>query len=194
MSYPSLPTRVERVLLAAVFTGAVAWYSPLLRAGSWHLFHPRGWIDYRGLRVRVPWPWFADASQETDDSAASPQGLSIKKTPFTLNRLSESETIFVTVITPDPGVTAEREKDDWLRAFRAAHPSATVDPTPLAIVPGANCLRARNPGSYPELVWTCISVAGGWVADMEGQRADEPVFFEIVTHLKSRDTGPDARD
>lgn len=162
----------------------VGWYSPFFTAGFWRAFHPAGWVRYRGLHVRVPWPWTATDFSGEDPSFA-PQGLELKKTPFTANKRSLSDSIFVTVISPDPGVSADRQTGAWMDTFRQTHPTETLDSrTPQAIPQGATCLAARKDQHVVSVVWTCVSVEGGWVANFEGNRADEPVFFDIVSHLK----------
>jgi hypothetical protein len=185
MTIPPLSTRVLRVFGALVLVCMVGWYSPFFTAGIWHVFHPTGWVRYRSLHVRVPWPWTADTEVSGEDPSFAPQGLALKKTPFRVDRRTRSDTIFVTVISPDPGVSAEQQTLAWMETFRQTHSEQTVDNrTPEAIPGKANCALARGRRADEDMVWTCISVQGGWVANFEGNRADEPVFFEIVAHLK----------
>jgi hypothetical protein len=195
MANPGLPIRVLRVGLAALLVAAACWYSPLLTAAGWHLVHPRGRVVYRGLNVLVPWPWTADLESLRADPEVNPQGLSLKKTPLSLDRRLANQSIFITVISLDPGLTAEQQTAAWMQSFRATHPGANFEPAaPAQVPPGAGCLSARshwngggwNGGALEEggMVWTCISVQQGWVADFEGRSPDAPVFFDIVRNLK----------
>jgi hypothetical protein len=185
MTYPPLPTRLLRVSLALILVAVACWYSPLVTAGLWHLFHPGGWVSYRGLRIRVPWPWIADTELDSADPTVAPQGLALKKSPTTANRLSAGQLIFVTVISPDPGTTAEQQTSEWMRSFRETHPGrAFSDRTPVALPSGASCLQARSRQQNKEEVWTCISVENGWVSNFEGRPGEETAFFEIVRNLK----------
>jgi hypothetical protein len=179
------PIRALRVIVAAVFVGIAAWYSPFLAALSWHLFHPRAQVDYRGLHVLVPWPWTVESWIDEGEAAASPQGLSLKRTPPSMDRRLTNESIFVTVLSPESGVTPEGQHEAWLDVFRASHPGAAFDNrTPWAVPPGTSCLSARSHWNQNGVVWTCISVRNGWVADFEGYERDVPVFFKIVGNLK----------
>jgi hypothetical protein len=185
MMNPSLPTRALRLLAALALVCAAGWYSPLATAAIWHLLHPVGWVKYRGLQVRVPWPWIADVDADREDPSATPQGLSLKKSPFAVNRRALGQSIFVTVIAQDPGVTAEQQTSEWMKTFRATHPGETFDGNaPVALPSGASCSRAESDAGSKPIVWTCISVSGGWVADYEGYAPDVPVFFDVVARLK----------
>jgi hypothetical protein len=182
---PSWPIRLVRVLIAAAFVAVAAWYSPLVTAANWHLFHPRGWVNYRGLHVLVPWPWTADTEANNADPSVTPEGLSLKKMPYTMDRRLPTQSLFVTVITPDAGLTAAEQTGAWMETFRATHPGAAFNDQVLAAIPaGASCLSARSHWNQHGVVWTCISVAGGWVADFEGHDADAAVFFRVVSNLK----------
>jgi hypothetical protein len=182
---PHLPRRVLHVTVGLLLVCVAGWYGPWLTATGWRVFHPGGWVDYRGLRVRVPWPWIADSDMSRDDSGATPLGLGLKKLPQTLNHRLPPQSVFVTVISADPGVTAEQQTSQWMAMFRETHPGAEFSGvTPTAIPSGASCLRAGYPSKPTDIVWTCISVSGGWVANLEGHGSDEPAFFEVVGGLK----------
>jgi hypothetical protein len=174
--------------VALVLVGVAGWYSPILGAAGWHLFHPRGRVNYHGLHVMVPWPWTADMQfdPETDaPGSAAPQGILLKNAPFTMAWHEPAQTIFLTVISSDSGVSAEQQTAGWMGSFRATHPGSEFDEKPSAAIPaGSTCLSARNPGDAQDVVWTCISVKGGWVADFEGRTSEEPVFFRVVENLK----------
>jgi hypothetical protein len=174
--------RVLEIAVATVFVGVAGWYSPLITAAGWHVFHPHGRIEYRGLRVLVPWPWTAESDP---DPTVSPEGLGLKRMPFTMDRRLPVQAMFVTVISPDPGKTVAQQTDEWMEAFRATHPGAIFDNATLAPLPaGAHCLSAHSHWIPGQVVWTCISVEAGWVADFEGETSDAPSFFRIVTGLK----------
>jgi hypothetical protein len=183
-----IPAWLIRPLLAVAvlaLVGVSGWYSPIVTASLWRVFHPRGWVQYRGLYVQVPWPWIADTEGSEDDAMATPQGLGLRRMPQTIIRRLPPQSIFVTVISPDPGVTAEQQTSLWMKTFRQTHTGAKfAETTPVAIPDGASCLRADNPSNPRDVVWTCISVGGGWVANLEGHRSDEPVFFEVIGGLK----------
>ncbi len=185
MVIPRWQIRVFRVLLAAVFVVAAGWYSPLLVTAGWHLFHPRGWVNYRGLHVQVPWPWIADIDSLRADPTIAPQGVGLKKMGYTLAPAGAADAIFVTVMSPDPGVSVEQQTDSWMTGFRATHPGSNFDSrTPIAIPAGGSCLSARNHWNQRGVVWTCLSVTGGWEADYEGHEDGEPVFFGMLAKLK----------
>lgn len=185
MANAGWPIRALRVMVAAICVGIAAWYSPFLAAVGWHVFHPRGSVEYRGLHVLVPWPWTVETWTDEGGPAASPQGISLKHTPPSMDRGLTNQSIFVTVLKSDAGVTPERQHDEWMEMFRATHPGATFDNrTPEAIPAGASCLSARSHWNQNGVVWTCISVQNGWVADFEGYERDVPVFFKIVGNLK----------
>jgi len=161
------------------------WYSPLITATIWHVFHPRGWVEYRGLHIRVPWPWIADTDLIGADPTVTPQGIALKKMPNEIVHRLPTQSLFVTVISPDPGLSAGQQTERWMDLFRASHPGAAFNPTPpMAIPRGASCLSARGYSQEGGIIWTCIFVEGGWVANFEGQDGDVPVFFQIVLELK----------
>jgi hypothetical protein len=185
MATPDLKIRALHVMLGAAIVAVAAWYSPFIGAVGWHIFHPRGSVSYRGMRVLVPWPWTAETESDDGEPAVSPQGLALKRTPFTMDRRLTNQSIFVTVISSDTGVTPDRQHEAWLDMFRATHPGAAfANTTPVAVPPGTNCLSARSHWNQNGVVWTCISVQNGWVADFEGYERDVPVFFKIVRNLK----------
>ncbi len=183
-----IPVWLSRTMLVVAALGLVGvsgWYSPIVTASLWRVFHPQGRVNYRGLYVRVPWPWIADNEAGEDDEMATPQGLGLRRMPPTIIHRLPPQSIFVTVISPDPGVTAQQQTNLWMKMFRQTHEGAKfVETTPVAIPDGASCLRADNPSNSRDVVWTCISVKGGWVANLEGRRSDEPVFFEVIGGLK----------
>lgn len=183
-----IPDWLVRPLLIVGGLALVAvsgWYGPMITASIWHLFHPMGTVYYRGLEVRVPWPWIADTDPAREDQAGTPEGLSLRKMPPTSIHHQAPQSMFITVISPDPGATAEQQTGLWLTMFRGAHPGADFSATTPATAPaGASCLKAMYPTKADEVVWTCISMSGGWVADLEGHQSEEPVFFEVIDGLK----------
>ena len=183
-----IPAWLIRPLLAVAVLGLVGvsgWYSPIVTASLWRVFHPRGWVDYRGLYVRVPWPWIADTEGAQDDEMATPQGLGLRRMPQTIIHRLPPQSIFVTVISPDPGVTAEQQTSLWMKMFRETHPGAEFDASDAGgDSGGASCLSANDTSNSDNVVWTCISLSGGWVANLEGHQSDEAVFFEVIGGLK----------
>ncbi len=185
MPTPRLPIRVLRVLGAFALAGVVGWYSPWVTASLWRVFHPQGQVKYHGLKVQVPWPWIADTDAVTAEQTVAPEGLGLRKMPPTLNHRLPPQSLFVTVISPDPGLTAEEQTGQWMKMFRDSHPGSEFETaTPAPIPPGASCLGADKPERPENVVWTCISVNGGWVANFEGRDRDEPIFFEVIGGLK----------
>jgi hypothetical protein len=185
MTTPRLPIRALRVLGAFALAGVVGWYSPWITASLWRVFHPGGQVKYRGLQVQVPWPWVADTDANREDPTVTPQGLALKKLPPTMNHRLPPQSLFVTVISPDPGLTAEEQTAQWMKMFRETHPGAEFAAgTPVAIPAGASCLSATSVDKPNDVVWTCISVKQGWVANFEGRKHDEAVFLEVVRGLK----------
>jgi len=184
----AIPRWLIRLLcwsVALIFTAVAAWYGPMVTAAGWRAVHPRGWVNYRGLRVLVPWPWISDMDTVEGEQAVSPEGISLKRMASTTVRHKAAQSIFITVISPDPGLTAEQQMAGWMNAFRVTHPGSEFDETtPVAIPAGSKCLSARDPGGEQDVVWTCISVKGGWVANFEGRTSEEPVFFRVVENLK----------
>jgi hypothetical protein len=183
-----LPVWLSRTLLVAAALCIVVvagWYSPIITASIWHVLNPRGWVRYRGLSVRVPFPWIADNEVTGEDPSVTPEGLALRKLPPTMVHRPSPQSMFVTVISPDPGVTAEQQTEQWMKMFRETHPGAEFEAaTSVAIPAGASCLRATNSSKPNDVVWTCISVGQGWVANFEGHRRDEPAFFEVIEELK----------
>jgi len=174
-------------LVVVAFSG---WYAPWITASSWHIFHPRGAVEYRGLHIEVPWPWIADTETVDADPTATPQGLSLRKLPPNMLRPTPPQSIFVTVISPDAGVTPEEQTRRWLAIFRDSHPGASFDSaTPVPLPAGASCLsadvHARPVRAKPnDVLWSCISVDAGWVANFEGHARDEAAFFRVVRGLR----------
>ena len=182
--FAKIPGWLIRTVLAIAALGLVGvsgWYSPIVTASLWRVFHPRGWVDYRGLYVQVPWPWIADAEDDGEDPTLTPQGLALRKMSRTSIHRLPPQSMFVTVISPDPGLTAEQQTNQWLEAFRESHPGAEFE---TATPNGASCLRAVSRSNGRDVVWTCISLNGGWVANLEGHPSDEPAFFEVIGGLK----------
>jgi len=185
MTTPRWPIRALIWIAAAAVVAVAGWYAPTVTAAGWHVFHPRGWVTYRGLQVVVPWPWVSDVDAVEADPTVSPEGISMKKTAYTMAHRQPAQTIFITVISPEPGLSPEQQVARWMESFRAAHPGREFDATPpVAIPPGASCLGAQRPGDDRDVVWTCISVSGGWVAGFEGHAREESTFFRIVADLK----------
>jgi hypothetical protein len=186
MAIPNWLIRALCWTLAIVSVTVAAWYGPMLTAAGWHVFHPSGRVVYRGLHVMVPWPWVSDADGDSmkADPTAAPDGISLKEMAHTAVHREPAQTMFITVITPDPGVSAEEQTERWLESFRATHPGSEFEEkVPVAIPTEAKCLGAHRLPDSHGIVWTCISVKGGWVANFEGHTDQEPVFFRVVAAL-----------
>jgi hypothetical protein len=186
-----IPDWLVRPLLAVAgltLVGVSGWYGPMITASIWHLFHPLGTIHYRGLNVRVPWPWIADTDTAKEDQAVTPEGVSLRKMPPTSIHHEAPQSMFITVISPDSGATAEEQTALWLNVFRDAHPGADFSARTAAGAPAkTSCLKAAYPTKPDEVVWTCISMSGGWVADLEGHPSEEAVFLRVIGGLGTRD-------
>ena len=166
-----------------VCAAVAIWYSPMLTAASWRTFHPSGQLDYRGLHITVPWLWTSDFDRIQDETTVSPQGVYLRRSRRNLGQAGE-EAMFVTVISPDPGVSADQQTRNWIEAFRTAHPGREFDAkTPLDLPSGTSCLSGFG-NEEPRVVCTCISLQDGWVANYEGGPADLQVFFRVVAKLK----------
>ncbi len=185
MPTPRWPIRALRWLAAVIVVAVAAWYGPTVTAAGWHVFHPSGWVDYRGLQVMVPWPWISDVDAVEANPTVSPEGIALKKAAHTMARREPAQAIFITVISPEQGQSPEQQASSWLNSFRESHPGREFDDAPPVAIPaGARCLGARRPADDRDVVWTCISVSGGWVAGFEGHAREEPTFFRIVADLK----------
>jgi hypothetical protein len=163
----------------------VGYYEPLLTTSFWHLLYG-GSMQYRGLKIHVPWGWTADMSTLRDDPPLNPQGVSMQKAPLNLTLESqESELIVVNVRMHDAHATDQQQLEQWRRLQLDTHPSSSysVD-TPDDKVEGADCLRARNLRSTQDVVWTCLSMPDGWEASYEGHEKDVPQFLKVVRGLK----------
>src|SRR5580698_1602911 len=62
----TMPKRISRAgkifaLACIPLVFLAVYYAPMLTSLGWHLVHGKA-IDYRGLRVEVPWGWTADLS------------------------------------------------------------------------------------------------------------------------------------
>jgi hypothetical protein len=183
-----IPGWLARPLLIAVcFVAALVsgWYGPLVTASLWRVFNPGGRVRYHGLLIQVPWPWISDFEEFNAEQTVSPQGFALRRMPRTLFHRLPPQSIFITVISAEPGKTPEQQTMEWLDAFREAHPGASFLTANQTETPaGASCLKAANPATPDDAIWTCISPHGGWVANLEGHPRDEETFFAIVSRLR----------
>jgi hypothetical protein len=188
MALPPWLIRALRIVVALACVVIAGWYSPELTAAGWRVFNPLGRVEYRGLRVRVPWRWTAQTNGDKEDASVAPMGVSLRKAARHLGEKGPPETIFVTVISSDDGLTEDQQTDAWLAVFRMTHPGVQFENQPPAEVPqNVSCMGTRSedePKDEPRVVWTCISVRNGWVANFEGRISNVPVFFWTVERLR----------
>ena len=165
------------------------YYSPTLTSLGWHILHGKA-IDYRGLRVEVPWGWTADLSLMKEDYPANPQGITLEKPPKTLNIESRGpELIYINLLLPDARSTPQQQAAEWQSLFRQSHPGAQFDVAPPQGFPAsANCLEATPRANAPDVpqgaALACISLTGGWLANYAGSQRNVPLFRNVIAQLK----------
>ena len=185
MATPARLIRCYRVALALLCAAIAGWYSPFLATVGWRVLHPRGSVEYRGLHILVPWGWASDFDSLATDNSVVPEGISLRKAHRNLFERGSPQMIFVTVIAPEKGRSAEEQTREWLDDFRASHPGYSFAAAPPAELPhNVNCLSAQDNNQPDFAVWTCISVPNGWVVNYAGRAADVPVFFQVVAALR----------
>ena len=165
------------------------YYSPTLTSLGWHIIHGQA-IDYRGLRVEVPWGWTADLSLMKEDFAANPQGITLQKPPKTLNIESRGpELIYINLLLPDTHSTPQQQAAEWQNLFRGSHPTSDFNLAPPANPPaGADCIEATPRAASGDLpsgaALACISITQGWLANYAGTQNNVPLFLNVVSTLK----------
>src|SRR5271170_3330746 len=118
MTLPRSPIRVMIWTMAAAVVAVAGWYGPTVTAATWHVFHPRGWVSYRGLQVKVPWPWVSDVDAVEANPTVSPEGIAMKKMAYSMAHRQPAQAIFITVISPEPGLSPEQQVAGWMNSFR----------------------------------------------------------------------------
>jgi len=145
-------------------------------------------VNYRGLRIRVPFGWTALTTAAEDDFPANPQGLTIEKQPKSLLFGSEDpEMMYFNLLLPDPKITRSEQVAEWQNLFRQAHPVSSFDVAAPAGVPsGMDCLQATPRKNRSAAALACVSPAGGWLAQFAGSQAHVALFFDIAAAIKSK--------
>ncbi|MFT4114644.1 hypothetical protein [Silvibacterium sp.] len=186
------------VVLAAIY------YAPVLMSFGWHLMHGQA-VEYRGLRVTVPWGWTADLSLMKEDFPANPQGITLEKPPKTLNIEARGpELIYVNLLLPGPipethngastttaAATLDQQAAQWEQLFRDSHPAANFHLSVPVNSPGsAKCIEATPLNAVDGLTGgaalACVSEKDGWLASYAGLQRNVPLFFHVLSELKSR--------
>ncbi|MBV8631956.1 MAG: hypothetical protein JOZ83_13590 [Silvibacterium sp.] len=175
------------LLFCAPIVCLAVYYTPLLVSLGWHATHGMS-IDYRGLRVRVPFGWTVVATAAQDDYPENPQGITVEKQPRTLTLESGSaEMMYFNLLLPDPNATQSQQIAEWQNLFRQAHPDSSFEVAPVANAPsGMNCLQAIPRTSRSDAALACVSLDHGWVAQFAGSRAHVPVFLQVAATLKPK--------
>ena len=175
------------VLCCVPIICVAVYYTPLLASLGWHVMHGMA-INYRGLRVRVPFGWIPDLTPGDDDFPASPQGVTIEKQPKTLGFESAGpELMYFNVLLPDEGTPPDQQVAQWQDLFRSARPASRFDVASLANLPsGMDCLQATPHSSPLSAILACISLKDGWVARFAGSEAHVRLFLDIAADLKSK--------
>jgi hypothetical protein len=165
------------------------YYAPVMSALGWHLLHGRA-VDYRGLRIEVPWGWSADWNAVKDDFPANPQGITVQKLPRTLNLESRGpELIYINLLLPDAHSTPQQQAEEWRNLFLQSHTETTFNIAERNnLLPGADCVEATprfgNPQDERSAALACISLSEGWLANYAGLQSNVPVFIKVLSRLK----------
>jgi hypothetical protein len=165
------------------------YYAPAMSAIGSRLLHGST-VDYRGLRVEVPWGWSADLNSIKDDYPANPQGITVQKPPRTLNLESRGpELIYINLLLPDAHSTPQQQAGEWKNLFLQSHPETVFNIAERnSLLPEADCVEAT-----PRLGTTrdergaalaCVSISQGWLANYAGLQANVPVFLKVLSNLK----------
>jgi hypothetical protein len=165
------------------------YYAPAMSAMGWHLLHG-GVLDYRGLRIEVPWGWSVDGNDAKDDFPANPQGITVQKPPKTLNLESRGpELIYINLLLPDAHSTPQQQAEEWRNLFLQSHTETTFNIAERNnLLPGADCVEATprfgNPQDERSAALACISLSEGWLANYAGLQSNVPVFIKVLSRLK----------
>lgn len=165
------------------------YYAPAMSAMGWHLLHG-GVLDYRGLRVEVPWGWSVAGNDAKDDFPANPQGITMQKPPKTLALESRGpELIYINLLLPDAHSTPQQQAEEWKNLFLQSHSETTFNIAERNnLLPGADCVEATprlgNPQDERSAALACISLSEGWLANYAGLQSNVPVFIKVLSGLK----------
>jgi hypothetical protein len=179
---------VWRLLLLCVPIICLAvYYTPLLVSLGWHAVHGMS-IDYRGLRVRVPFGWTAIATAAQDDYPDNPQGITVERQPRTLAFDSDGpEMMYFNLLMPDPKTTPAQQIAEWQNLFRQAHPDSSFEvAAPAGLPSGMDCLQATPRNSRSGAALACVSLKDGWLAQYAGSQTHVALFLQTAATLKSR--------
>lgn len=190
----SLPTKIPRrgMVFAICCIPVVlltVYYAPVLTALGWHILHGNS-VNYRGLRVEVPWDWSADMSAVKDDFPANPQGITVQKPPKTLALEARGpELIYINLLLPDARSTPQQQAEEWRSLFLQSHPETSFNIAERNnLLPGADCVEATsrpgNPQDERSAALACISLSQGWLANYAGLQSNVPVFVKVLSGLK----------
>jgi hypothetical protein len=187
----SVPLRKRRrsvwgpLLLCTPIICLAVYFTPMLVSLGWHATHGMS-INYRGLRVPVPFGWTAVATAAEDDYAENPQGITVERQPMTLAFESGGpEMMYFNLLMPDPKTTPAQQVAEWQNIFRQAHPDSGFDVAPAPGTPsGMDCLQATPRDSRSGAALACVSLKDEWVAQFAGSRQSVPVFFQVASALK----------
>jgi hypothetical protein len=190
----TMPQKIPRAgkifaLLCIPLICLAVYYSPALTSLGWHIIHGNA-IDYRGLRVEVPWGWTADLALMKEDFPANPQGITLQKPPKTLNIEARGpELIYINLLLPDGRSTPPQQAAEWKGLFQQSHPGSEFNVAVPANFPqGIDCLEAIPRSAIPDAptgtALGCISLQGGWLADYAGSHSNVPVFLKVISGLK----------
>ncbi len=169
------------VICLAVF------YTPLLVSLGWHVTHGMA-VNYRGLRIQVPFGWTADVGSQKEDFSANPQGITLEKQPETLHFVAPGpETMYFNLLLPDAGITPSQQASQWESFFRQSHPASDFNIFRLGdLSPDMDCLQATPLNSHAAAALACISLKNGWVAVFAGSQANVPLFLRVAGTLKTK--------
>ncbi|GGG91007.1 hypothetical protein [Silvibacterium dinghuense] len=177
------------LLICIPIVFAAIYYAPVLMSLGWHIMHGQA-VDYRGLRVSVPWGWTADLSAVKEDYPANPQGVTLEKPPKTLNIEARGpELMYINLLLPDAHSTSTQQAAQWEELFRESHPASDFSLAVPANLPAtAQCLQATprqaQDGLHAGAAIACVSEKDGWLANYAGSQRNVPLFFQVLDGLK----------
>jgi hypothetical protein len=163
------------------------YYTPLLVSLGWHVTHGMA-VNYRGLRIQVPFGWTADTSSQNEDFPASPQGITLEKQAETLHiEAPGPETMYFNILLPDAGITPSQQAAQWENLFRQSHPASDFNVSRVGdLSSDMDCLQAIPLASRSAAALDCISLKNGWVAIYAGSQAHVPLFLQVAGTLKAK--------
>ncbi|HEX3471140.1 MAG TPA: hypothetical protein VHT28_08140 [Silvibacterium sp.] len=178
------------ILICVPVIIVAVYYTPLLMSLGWHVMHGSA-VDYRGLRVQVPFGWVVNATSPADDYPANPQGIMLEKQQKTLGFYSPGpETMYFNLLQPDGRSTPQEQVAEWERLFLQSHPASDFDTAHRNdLSADMDCIEAIPHASHSASAMACISRKHGWVAQFAGSRENVPLFLKTLDGLKQRTRG-----